>query len=128
MFHKAKEVLETVSGVPLLYGSCQKADLQELEPLVALVADVDLGKPWLPLPMLPSAVSSGAVCAAGVPSCIAHPTGQLAALWASQNSRDPVQTPDCSCDAHGPGSYRLTPPVRSYLHRRLSLQGVQEPP
>ena len=29
---------------------------------------------------------------------------------------------------HGPGSYRLTPPVRSYLHRRLSLQGIQEPP
>ena len=83
MFHKAKEVLETVSGVPLLYGSCQKADLQELEPLVALVAQMWIrANPCFLSPGSSSEVSSGAVRAAGVPSCIAHPTGQLAGLWA----------------------------------------------
>ena len=83
MFHKAKEVLEMVPGVPFVYGSCQEADLQELEPLVALVAQMWIrANPCFLSPCSSSEVSSGAVRAAGIPSCIAHPTGQLAALWA----------------------------------------------
>ena len=83
MFHKAKEVLEMVPGVPFVYGSCQEADLQELEPLVALAAQMWIrANPGFLSPCSSSAVSSGAVRAAGIPSCIAHPTGQLAALWA----------------------------------------------
>ena len=83
MFHKVKEVLETVPGVLLVYGSCQEADLQELEPLVALAAQMWIrANPGFLSPCSSSEVSSGAVRAAGIPSCIAHPTGQLAALWA----------------------------------------------
>lgn len=83
MFHKVKEVLETVPGVLLVYGSCQEADLQELEPLVALAAQMWIqANPGFLSPSSSSEVSSGAVRAAGVLSLIAHPTGQLAGLWA----------------------------------------------
>ena len=83
MFHKAKEVLEMVPGVLLVYGSCQEADLQEREPLLALAAQMWIrANPCFLSPCSSSEVSSGAVRAAGIPSCIAHPTGQLAALWA----------------------------------------------
>ena len=83
MFHKAKEVLETVPGVLLVYGSCQEGDLKELEPPVALAAQMWIrANPGFLSPCSSSEVSSGAVRAAGVPSCIAHPTGQLAGLWA----------------------------------------------
>ena len=83
MFHKAKEVLEMVPGVPFVYGSCQEADLQEREPLLALAAQMWIrANPCFLSPCSSSEVSSGAVRAAGIPSCIAHPTGQLAGLWA----------------------------------------------
>ena len=83
MFHKAKEVLETVPGVLLVYGSCQEGDLKELEPPVALAAQMWIrANPGFLSPCSSSEVSSGVVCAAGVPSCIAHPRGQLAGLWA----------------------------------------------
>ena len=82
MFHKAKEVLEMVPGVLLVYGSCQEADLQEREPLVALAAQMWIrANPGFLSPCSSSAVSSAVVRAAGVLSCIAHPTGQLAGLW-----------------------------------------------
>ena len=72
-----------VPGVPFVYGSCQEADLQELEPLVALAAQMWIrANPGFLSPCSSSAVSSGVVCAAGEPSCITHPTGQLASLWA----------------------------------------------
>ena len=72
-----------VPGVPLVYGSCQEADLQEREPLLALAAQMWIrANPCFLSPCSSSEVSSGAVRAAGIPSCIAHPTGQLAALWA----------------------------------------------
>ena len=72
-----------VPGVPFVYGSCQEADLQEREPLLALAAQMWIrANPCFLSPCSSSEVSSGAVRAAGIPSCIAHPTGQLAALWA----------------------------------------------
>ena len=73
-----------VPGVPFLYGAFQEADLKEFVPLVALVAQMWMrAHPGFLSPCSSSAVSSGAVCAAGVPSCITHPTGQLAGLWPS---------------------------------------------
>ena len=83
MFHKAKEVLEMVPGVPFIFRTGEKADLKELEPLVALAAQMWIrANPGFLSPCSSSEVSSGAVRAAGIPSCIAHPTGQLAGLWA----------------------------------------------
>ena len=85
MFHNKKGGFpETVPGVPLVNGAWEQADLKEPVPLVALAAQM-----WIQInagflsPCSSSAVSSGAVHAAGVPSCITHPTGQLAGLCTS---------------------------------------------
>ena len=62
MFHKAKEVLETVPGVLLVYGSCQEGDLKELEPPVALAAQMWIrANPGFLSPCSSSEVSSGVV-------------------------------------------------------------------
>ena len=70
--------METVPGVALVYGVGKEADLKELEPLVALAAQMWIrANPGFLSPCSSSAVSSGAVRVAGVPSSIPHPWGSL---------------------------------------------------
>lgn len=71
-----------VPGVPLLYGACEQADLKEPVPLVAVAAQMWIRvNPGFLSPCSSYAVSSGGLCG-GVLSCITHPPGQLAGLWA----------------------------------------------
>lgn len=106
MFHKVKEVLETVPGVLLVYGSCQEADLQELEPLVAWRPRCGSGQTLASSPCSSSEVSSGVVRAGGCSVLYRTSQGQLAGLWACQIPQDPVQTPD---QAVTPWSWILPP-------------------
>ena len=121
--------METVPGVALVYGAGKEADLKELEPLVALAAQMWIrANPGFLSSCSSSAVSSGAVRVASVPSSIPHPRGSSQVSGPARAPEIQFKLQTVAVMLHGPGSYRLTPPVRSYLHRRLSLQGVQEPP
>lgn len=87
----AKAVLVVLGSLHFRTG--EEADLQELEPLVALAAQMWIRKHGF---LSSSEVSSRVVRAAGVPSCIAHPRGQLQVSGPAK-PRDPVQTPDRGC-------------------------------